>query len=264
MAKNYTIKEAVEIVVEGKDLEQIMDIGKRYPLLAVKIAAIGAKAGDEFVDFMQNFPDHVTANKINTVIKNGLQESDADDSDDNEDADETPKAKIAKPAKKAPVDEEEGAGEYESMTGNALVELCKERGIWKTLKDKKKAGMIAALEEYDANGGESDEEEAEESGNPYEGKSAMELFKECKKRGIKAAPKKPAKVYADMLMKADAAEADEDGDNEDWGDEEEEAAPEPKKTPAKKAPAKEAPKAKAAKAAKKDEAEEDDGDDWDI
>ena len=100
---------------------------------------------------------------------------------------------------------------------------------------------------------------ATKSADPYAGKDAIELFKECKKRGIKAAAKKTAKFYANLLKKADeeaAAEAEEE-DVDDW-DEEEEEAPAPKK----KAPAK--------KAAKKPEPEEDeddeddDDDDWDI
>ena len=56
MAKNYTIKEAVEIIVEGKDLESIADLGRRYPVLTAKIAAIGAIAGDKFVDLMGYMP----------------------------------------------------------------------------------------------------------------------------------------------------------------------------------------------------------------
>ena len=47
--------------------------------------------------------------------------------------------------------------------------------------------------------------------------NAMQLFKECKKRGIKAAPKKPAKFYIELLEKADEAGSDSsDDDDEDW------------------------------------------------
>jgi hypothetical protein len=126
------------------------------------------------------------------------------------------------------------------------------------------------------------EEEADTPADPYEGKTAVELFKECKKRGIKAPAKKSDKFYADLLRKADAeadeAEEAEDDDEDGWEEvdieeerkaakkaEEEEKKAE-KKAPAKKAPAKKAPAKAAPKkaAAKKAEPEDDDDDDWDI
>ena len=96
--------------------------------------------------------------------------------------------------------------------------------------------------------------------DPYAGKDAIELFKECKKRGIKAAAKKTAKFYANLLKKADeeaAAEAEEAEADDDWDDDdEEEEAPAPKK----KATAKKAAK----KAEPEDDDDDDDDDDWDI
>lgn len=55
---------------------------------------------------------------------------------------------------------------------------------------------------------------AESEGGKYDGMNAMELFKECKKRGIKAQPKKTAKFYKDLLEKNDA-EGASDGEDED-------------------------------------------------
>lgn len=66
------------------------------------------------------------------------------------------------------------------------------------------------------------ETDEEQNDCKYAGKNAMELFKECKKRGIKAAPKKPVKYYIELLEKDDAAvEADtadrnDDDDDDDW------------------------------------------------
>lgn len=62
------------------------------------------------------------------------------------------------------------------------------------------------------------EPEADESeGGKYDGMNAMELFKECKKRGIKAQPKKTAKFYKDLLEKNDAEGAsDDEDDGDDW------------------------------------------------
>ena len=88
--------------------------------------------------------------------------------------------------------------------------------------------MLSFLKKHHGDGVVEEEEEAEDDAwedadeadtpvDPYEGKAAPELFKECKKRGIKAAPKKPAKFYADLLRKADAeaAEAADDADDDD-------------------------------------------------
>lgn len=62
------------------------------------------------------------------------------------------------------------------------------------------------------------EDESEDEGDgKYAGQNAQALFKECKKRGIKAAPKKPAQYYIDLLEKDDAkADSAEDEDDEDW------------------------------------------------
>ena len=40
MARNYTLSEAVDIIVKGTDMEAITDIGRRFPVLAVKIAGL--------------------------------------------------------------------------------------------------------------------------------------------------------------------------------------------------------------------------------
>lgn len=253
MAKNYTIKEAVEIIVEGKDLESITDLGRRYPVLTAKVAAIGALAGDKFVDFMSYMPEYLTANKVNTAIKAGITESGSVDegTEDTEvEAGATTEEKSAE------------EGDYNKFNGDTLINMCKERGIYK--RGMKKAALVKALEDYDENSGSNtaDEEESAgtETGNPYEGKTAMELFKECKARKIKAAPKKPAKFYADLLIKDDAAKAEAteaEADDDDWGDDEEVEAlkKEEKKTTA---------KGGKAKTEKKAEVETDDDDDWDI
>lgn len=96
---------------------------------------------------------------------------------------------------------------------------------------------------------------AKKDDNPYEGMSPVDLFKECKKKGIKAEAKKSAKYYIDLLTKAEA----DDGDD-DW-DDEEEAKP-AKKAPAKKPAAKKP--AKKAEPVEDDDDDDDDDDDWDI
>lgn len=85
----------------------------------------------------------------------------------------------------------------------------KKRGRKKTVKVEEPAG-------------ETESDDSDDS--PYAGKNAMDLFKECKTRKIKAAPKKPAKYYIELLEKDDAAKAsepepvadDSSDDDDDW------------------------------------------------
>lgn len=290
MAKNYTIAEAVQIIAENGDNEALMDLGKRYPLLTQKIARVAVKAGEDFVDLMSFMPEYLSANKVNSAIKKMLDEApDADEDGDEDEAEEKPAKKAgkkapAKKAKKAADDEDDdveegGSYDYDSMNNAKMYKLLGELGKRKDCKEKfgdlSHNSMLKYLKKYgpksDATGEADDEDDAEESGDEYEGKSAVELYKLCKQRKIKAEQKKPAKYYIGLLKKADEeaaaeAEADDAEEDEEWDDDEEEA---PKKS-AKKAPAKKAP-AKGKKVAKKaepEEAEDDDADDdddeWEI
>lgn len=263
MAKNYTFAEAVAIINEGKDLETIADIGRRYPVLLHKVTKVATLAGADFVDLMGFMPDYLTANKVNTALKaavSGAVSDDADADADAEDEDETPKAPEVASAPETEWNE--------NMSAKQLWDILGKAGKRKLAKSTKKADLVEACKQAfgtPAAPAEEDEDEAEEAAgetNPYEGKSAMDLFKECKKRGIKAASRKPAKYYADLLLKADAEAADEAGaesDEEDWGDEAE--AEEPKPAKAEK-PAKSGKKT--GKAAKAEKPAADDDDDWDI
>ena len=247
MAKNYTISEAVAIIVEGKDLESISDLGKRFPILTAKIAALGAKAGNSFVEFMNYMPEHVTANKVNTIIKNGVQDSDDEDAD-NEDAEQEKPVKADK--KPAAKQESTDDSDYASKSSNALYQILKERGLTKGRKFSKKAEMIEALEEYDKKNSKkaaAEEAEDDEATSEYDEMSPQELFKECKKRGIKVEPKKPAKYYIEKLEADDNAGSEDD----DWGDEGSDEDEKPAKTEKKKPVAKK-------------KADEDEDDDWDI
>ena len=95
-------------------------------------------------------------------------------------------------------------------------------------------------------------DDAEDEDDPYSGKTAPELYKECKKRGIKVAAKKDAKYYEKALLKADAADVETEEADEDWEEEK----------PAK--PAKKEKAAKKEKKAKKEEEEVEEDEDWDI
>lgn len=287
MAKNYTMTEVANIFAERSDFEAMADIGKRYPLLAIKMTALVTKAPEETADIFSYMPDYLSANKVNKAIKDGGEDvSDSDVEDD-----ETTEAPAEKPAKK-PVAKKEakaapkadaGSKDFDSMNNKQMYDLLGELGERKACKaefgDLSKASMTAYLKKHHGDGTTEDEAEEEAEVGKYDGKKAPELYAICKKRGIKAEPKKTAKYYIDLLEKADAAEAEEEPeDDDDWGedaeaeesaddaDDDEDEWKEPEEKPKKKAgrPKKAAAKPVAKKAAKKAEESDDDDDDWDI
>ena len=251
MAKNYTFAEAVKIINAGTDMESIADIGRRYPILMHKTATVCAKAGEAFVDLMNYMPDYLTANKVNSALKSVVGETTSDDADAN--AGDSADAETNEANEVASTD-------YESMSGKQLWDLLGKAGKRKLAKSTKKSDLVEACKiafggEGEADAAEADDEEPTTEANPYDGKSAMELFKECKKRGIKAEAKKNAKFYAELLMKDDAkTPAEAESESDDW--DEEEVKEEPKAKPVKKEKA-------AKKPVKKEEATNED-DDWDI
>lgn len=287
MAKNYSLTEAVQIIVENEDAAQITELGKRFPLLVSKITFIAAKAGKELNDLMQFMPENLSANKVNQSIKKALEEDgedagDEDFEDDGDEAEEEAPAKKStkggKPAKKAAKeadDEDAGDTDYDSWNNAKMYKLLGEMGKRKDCKEKygdlSHDSMLKYLKKYGpgTSGAEDDaddevEDEAEEQVS-YEGMKAVDLYKLCKERKIKAEQKKPAKYYVALLKKADeeAAQAeDEAEDDEDWDDEEEaEEAPAPKKGGNKGASK---PAAKPAGKGKGKPAKEEEDEDWDI
>lgn len=221
--KNYTLKEAVEIIAKGEDLEAIADLGKRFPILSIKIARLTVKAEKEIIDLMQYMPEYLTIKKVNNAVKTVN--------------DSKPETEDATEAENKPV-EEETAKEVEEPEEkeNKPVEP-KKRGR----KPKAKVKDVP-VEEPKADEADEEPTEAEETANNYEGKKAVDLFKLCKSRGLKVTTKKSAKYYIDVLEKDDEAKAKaeakkaeeaEDDDEDEWDIEDE---PEEVKKPKKSAP----------------------------
>lgn len=288
MAKNYSLAEAVQIIVENEDAEQIQELGKRFPLLVSKITFVAALAGKEFGDLMQFMPETLTANKVNQSIRKALEGSDEeaeDFEDEGEDAEETQVKKSAKGGKVIPIkkkaaevedDEGEDVGgtDFDSWNNAKMYKYLGEIGKRKDCKEKMGGfshdQMLKYLKKYCA-GADAEEDVVEDEGEEqasYEGMKATDLYRLCKERKIKAEQKKPAKYYVALLKKADeeAAQAEDDAEDEDWDDEEVEEEVEEKKAPAPKTKGGSKPAAKSAskgkaKPAKKEEEEDED---WDI
>ena len=251
MAKNWTMAEAA-VAINSRDKEALLDIGKRFPLATsvIERALLGDR--DAVVELITALPDYNTMNKFNTAIKAGIDESaDVETSDDVEENDEAPvEKKSTKPAAKKEVEEDAEATDYEKMGAYPLYKLCKERGLDVKSKQPKET-YIAALVAADGGASDEAEEDEAEEATGYEAMSAQELFKECKKRGIKVEAKKKPKYYIDLLEADDNKAGDADTDDDDWDDDE------PEEKPAKKESSK-----KSAKPAKDED--DDDDDDWDI
>lgn len=285
MATNYTFAQVCKIINDGDNHEALIDIGRKFPLTLRAVSLVTAVAGDNFVDLMGFMPEYVTAKKFETAIRSGIVENDVNEitsdddeeistSDENTEAEAGGKKAGGKKAKKSEATEDAGeAKSFESMSGKELWDLLGKAGKRKDCKEKmggcKKEQMVEYINKYglddeatDPPAEVDDEDETEEAKqNPYDGMTAPELFKECKNRGIKAAPKKPAKFYVDLLLKDDAAKSDGDEaeDSDDgWGDDEAEQEEAPKTS------GKKASKTKDTKPAKKAAQAEDDDENWDI
>lgn len=237
--KNWTIKEAIEVINANTDTAAVTEIAKHFPMF------FAAVARNDMMGLAAMMPEKFTVRRLSTVeVVNNDDETEGEGENDAAEAG----------------DEDLGA-----MSTKELIALCGKRGIKVPKYGKNKQFYLDALAQAaDGEGDDGDDgEDAGENENPYEGKTAMELYKECKKRGIKAEPKKPAKYYIGLLTKADE-EASEDGegdDGDDWGDEDEtEKKPAPKGKGAKDGKS----DAKKSKGGKKAEPKDDDDDEWDI
>lgn len=242
-AKNWMLKEAVKVIVEGTNTEAMQELGKRFPLTSLAIAKMGNNEGANVL--LGAMPDYMTMLKMERALKESVGAADDEDQESAEEAEE---------AIEEVGEEDAGEKDFNAMTKNELYEECVKRGIKAQKHQKPKAYYIELLTAESASDEESeeDEEDQAEAGPDYNEMTAMELYKLCKKRGIKTEPKQKAAVYIKLLKAADAS-AEESEEDEDWGEDEE--APAPKKT---------GKATKNASKAKKEEAADEEDDDWDI
>ena len=101
-------------------------------------------------------------------------------------------------------------------------EVPKKRGQKSTAKKSSKKQEIEE-DDYEDDYDSEEWEDEDDDVVDYSEMSAKELYKLCKERDIKVAPKKPAKYYINQLEEYDAAQEDwedeEDEDNDEWEDE---------------------------------------------
>lgn len=227
MAINWSAYEAAKELY-GDNKTNIKDIGSRFPLFSRTVMAIN----DEYLlDLLKAIPK-VSAGIIEKGMKEEVSEEPEEKKEEAKEVKETKSSKKTKSKVEPEEDAEEEEEDLESMTTKELYKLCCERGISGKVKDRKKETLINALkgvtekakeaaeEEEDWNDEDGDDWEEEKEKDPYAGKKAVELYKMCKERGIKAKQKLSAEEYAKLLKKDDAekekAESDEDDDDDDW------------------------------------------------
>ena len=197
MARNYTMKEVVEIFVANKDQEAMADIGKRFPLLAIKVAGLVAKAPTEATDLFKFSPDYLSANKMNKAIKDSIvgvtsDEDDAEDAEDTEEQVEVPKKvkkTVADKKTKATEKTEDGAYDFDNMNNAQMYKLLGEFGERKQCKAEfgslSHDAMLSYLKKHHGDGVVEEEEEAEDDAwedadeadtpvDPYEGKAVYQ------------------------------------------------------------------------------------------
>ena len=173
MAVNYTPKQLFDVIVDGTDIEALTDIGRRYPILSVKLAKLDHVAGP-VSEILGALPEYLSARKMEKTLRGGASVSDETE------------AEVETEAEPEPVEEKPAP--------------------------KKRGRKPKAKPEPDT----AEEPEKESDDSKYANMPAPKLFQECKKRGIKAAPKKPAHYYIELLEKADAESDDEADDDETW------------------------------------------------
>lgn len=128
MATNWTLSQALKKITDGTDVAAIQDIGRRFPLTAVALAEIGQNAGAAKI--IGAVPSHITARKIEAVLKDGVeQDVDADaDIDEDEEEDKQEKKVTDKKSTKTKTKavDEDDSDEDDPV---ALYKKCKKAGL---------------------------------------------------------------------------------------------------------------------------------------
>ena len=200
MATNWTLAQAKKVITEGTDLAAITDIGRRFPLTALAIAKIGDNEGATTI--INALPEHITARKIESVLKDGIADSGANDDDDDADADDAEDAeREEKPAKKNAKAKSETDDAADAEDPITLYKKCKKAGLKVAPKKSVKYYKDALKKAQEA------ENEADDDADDWDDADDKEE-KPAKKTGKAAAKKSKAKTEPEP--------EDEDDDEDEW------------------------------------------------
>lgn len=266
MAKNYNLLEVAQVLNDGTDMEAVMDITRRFGPLAILMTKVVSHCPEDALAFLQYMPEYITANKINTNIKNskslyGLSgDEDADDEDVNDEAEDTdddggePEEKPDKKTKAAKKTEEFDGAWVDTAKGPDLFKAAQsvDKSLGKGMKVSDLRDQVRGLIDdgyLDENGErtdkeygsdepeekpekkepakktstkkveESEEDESDDDEEEDDSKKAVELFKQCKKLGLKVKTKQTAKFYQEKIDEYNASKdesEDDDDEDDDW------------------------------------------------
>ena len=135
MAKNYTAKEAIEVIIKNEDPAAILDVTRRFSSLALLAARVrGNEVAEEVV---AGLPDFLMARKFDKTLR-GDSVSDVDEGDSEDEAPAKAK-KAEKPAKKAAKKSKDEDDEDEDEEEEAPKKKAKKEAPKKSKKSKKAA-----------------------------------------------------------------------------------------------------------------------------
>ena len=196
MATNWTLAQAKKVITEGTDLAAITDIGRRFPLTALAIAKIGDNEGATTI--INALPEHITARKIESVLKDGIADSGVNDDDDDDAEDAEHDEKPAKKNAKAKAETDDAEDAEDPIT---LYKKCKKAGLKVAPKKSVKYYKDALKKAQEA------ENEADDDADDWDDADDEEE-KPAKKAGKAAAKKSKAKTEPEP--------EDEDDDEDEW------------------------------------------------
>lgn len=207
MAKNYNIREMAD-AFHAQDYAAQADFGGRYPLVAIKMAALFAKAPEEAYDFLIAMPEYLTGQKLNGAFKDaflnggegtedaGDEGTDVEVTEETEGQDEPAPKPVKKEKPVAKVKAPKAEGGIESMRGELiykrLIELGYKKDFIEKMNSKKfsKPLMVEYINKYGI--------------DISEGAEPMAQDEEDKK------PVKPAKTAKAKPVKKEAEENDDE------------------------------------------------------
>lgn len=265
MAKNYNLFEVAQVLSDGTDMEAVMDITRRFGPLAILMTKVVSHCPEDALAFLQYMPEYITANKINTNIKNGkslygLSGDEDDDEDVNDEVEDTddngdePEEKTDKKTKAAEKIEESDGAWVDTAKGKDLFKAAQsvDKSLGKGMKVGDLRDQVRGLIDdgyLDENGDRTDkkygsdeseekpekkapdkkttakkveepeEDEFDDDEEEDDPKKAVELFKQCKKLGLKVKPKQTAKFYQEKIDEYNASKdesEDDDDEDDDW------------------------------------------------
>ena len=213
MATNWSLAEGAKVILEKEDMQAMSELIKKFPITSVAIQAVGAGNEGNLMFLLQALPIHVTMRKVENAYKDLMNGSAiSDDEDQDEDVDDVAEDETEEDeeVEEEPKPKKRGPKPKNKTKAQKNAEHRKREAIRKS-----EAEAEDEMDEFDV-----DEETGEVD---YSAMTAVELFKLCKERGIKAQPKKPAKTYIELLKKADeeamAVNDEEEDSDDDWDDE---------------------------------------------